>query len=97
VFDKVQEERAQRERLVYKEDGTVESSANKYSGKYILGNLLVCGDCSASYRRRTERGKAVWSVRRELKKEKRRAPTPPLWMKSGLKMFLVDWFAKMRL
>ena len=51
VFDKVQEEMANRARLVRKEDGTVESSNSKYNGKYLLGNLLVCGDCGASYRK----------------------------------------------
>jgi site-specific DNA recombinase len=60
VFDKVQEEMVRRARLVYKEDGTVESSIRKYNGKYFLGNFLACGDCGASYRRRTERGKVVW-------------------------------------
>lgn len=60
VFDKVQEEMAKRARLVSKEDGTVETSGSKYYGKYILGNLLVCGYCGASYRRRTERGKVIW-------------------------------------
>ncbi|SNS88232.1 Recombinase [Anaerovirgula multivorans] len=59
VFGKVQEEMARRARLVHKQDGTVEPSGSKYNGKYLLGNLLVCGDCGASYRRRTERGKVV--------------------------------------
>ncbi|HBC30063.1 MAG TPA: recombinase family protein, partial [Clostridiales bacterium] len=56
VFDKVQEEMVKRSRLVSNEDGKVEISGSRYNGKYILGNLLVCGDCGASYRRRTERG-----------------------------------------
>jgi len=60
VFDKVQKEMAKRARIVYKEDGAFESSTNKYNGKYLLGNLLVCGDCGTSYRRRTERGRVVW-------------------------------------
>lgn len=59
VFDKVQEDMARRARFVHKEDGTVESSVSKYNGKYPFGNLLVCGDYGASYRRRTERGKVV--------------------------------------
>ncbi len=59
VFDKVQEEMSKRLRVVTKEDGTSEVSGNKYNGKYILGNLLICGDCGSSYRRRTERGKVV--------------------------------------
>jgi len=51
VFDKVQEEMAKRARLVSKKDGTIEASGSKYNGKYLLGNLLICG---AYYRRRTE-------------------------------------------
>ncbi len=70
VFDKVQEEMARRARLVLKEDGTVESSKTKYNGKYLLGNLIVCGDCGASYRRRTERGKVVWRCATRIEKGK---------------------------
>lgn len=70
VFDKVQEEMAKRARLVHKEDGTAESSTSKYNGKYLLGNLLVCGHCGASYRRRTERGKVVWRCARRIEKGK---------------------------
>lgn len=57
-----------RVRLVYKEDGTVESRERKYNGKYLLGNLLVCRYCGAYYRRRTERGKC--GARIEKGKEK---------------------------
>lgn len=60
VFDKVQEEMDKRARVVYKADGTVESTGKRYNSKYLLGNILECGYCGASYRRRTERGKVVW-------------------------------------
>lgn len=70
VFDKVQEEMAKRSRFVSNEDGTAEISGSKYSGKYLLGNLLVCGDCGASYRRRTERGKVVWRCATRIEKGK---------------------------
>ena len=60
IFDKVQEEMARRARVVYKEDGTVESKGKRYNSKYLLGNILECGYCGSSYRRRTERGKVVW-------------------------------------
>ena len=70
VFDKVQEEMARRARLVYKDDGTVKTSGSKYNGKYLLGNLLVCGDCGASYRRRTERDKVVWRCATRIEKGK---------------------------
>lgn len=77
TFDKVQEEMANRARLVRKEDGKVESSTSKYNGKYLLGNLLVCGDCSASYRRRTERGKIVWRCATRIEKGRQACPNSP--------------------
>lgn len=77
VFDKVQEEMAKRARLVNKEDGSVEASGSKYNGKYLLGNLLVCGDCGASYRRRTERGKVVWRCATRIEKGKDACPDSP--------------------
>ncbi|GAB6084979.1 recombinase family protein [Alkaliphilus crotonatoxidans] len=77
IFDKVQEEMSKRARLVLKEDGTVESSTNKYSGKYLLGNLVVCGDYGTSYRRRTERGKVVWRCATRIEKGKDICPHSP--------------------
>ena len=68
VFDKVQEEMAKRSRFVNNEDGAAEIIRSKYSGKYLLGNLIVCGDCGASYRRRTERGKIVWRCATRIEK-----------------------------
>jgi site-specific DNA recombinase len=77
VFDNVQEEMSRRARLVQKKDGTVASSTSKYNGKYLLGNLLVCGDCGASYRRRTERGKVVWRCATRIEKGKDICPHSP--------------------
>lgn len=77
VFDKVQEEMAKRSRLVVKDDGTVEANGSKYNGIYFLGNLLVCGDCGASYRRRTERGKVVWRCATRIEKGKEACPHSP--------------------
>lgn len=68
VFDKAQEEMIKRSKLVNREDGTIETSGRKYNGKYLLGNLLVCGCCGASYRRRTERGKVVWRCATRIEK-----------------------------
>ena len=70
VFDKVQEEMAKRARLLHNEDGTIEASTSKYNGKYLVGNLLVWGNCGASYRRRTERGKVVWRCATRIEKGK---------------------------
>ena len=88
VFDKVQEEMARRARLIHTENGTVESSASKYNGKYLLENLLICGDCGASYRRRTERGKVVWRCATRIEKEKDACANSPTldeeWIKKVL-------------
>lgn len=77
VFNKVQEEMARRSRLVCKEDGYVEASGSKYNSKYLIGNLLICGDCGASYRRRTERGKVVWRCATRTEKGKEACPHSP--------------------
>jgi len=77
IFDKVQEEMAKRARIVTKEDGTVEACSSKYNDKYLFGNLLVCGDCNASYRRRTERGKVVWRCATRIEKRKDVCPNSP--------------------
>ena len=88
VFDKVQEEMAKRSRLVVQDDGIVETSGSKYNGKYLLGNLLVCGDCGASYRRRTEKGKVVWRCATRIEKGKEACPHSPTldeaWVKDTL-------------
>lgn len=70
VFDRVQEEMVKRARVIHLEDSAVCLSASKYNEKYLLGNLLVCGDCGATYRRRTERGKVVRRCTTRIEKEK---------------------------
>jgi site-specific DNA recombinase len=78
---------AKRSRFVLKEDGSVEASG-KYNGKYLLGNLLVCGDCGFPYRRRTERGKVVWRCATRIEKGKDACPNSPTlddgWMQDSL-------------
>lgn len=94
IFGKVQEEMNKRSRTVYKEDGTVELKARKYSGKYLLGNLLICGYCGASYRRRTERGKVVWRCATRMEKGKEScADSPTLkeeWIKEVLEEIICE-------
>ncbi|MFZ5944210.1 MAG: recombinase family protein [Bacillota bacterium] len=93
IFDKVQEEMTKRSRLVRKEDGSVEASG-KYNGKYFLGNLLVCGDCGAPYRRRTERGKVVWRCSTRIEKGKQQCSASPTlheaWIRERLSELLCD-------
>ena len=70
IFDRVQEELAKRSRVIHKDDGTTEIGKSRYNGKYVLGNLLACGECGAAYRRRTERGKVVWRCATRIEKGK---------------------------
>lgn len=70
IFGKVQEELAKRSRIIHKVDGTTEIGKSRYNGKYLLGNLLVCGECGVAYRRRTERGKVVWRCATRIEKGK---------------------------
>lgn len=77
VFDKVQEEMAKRARCVSNEGGTLETTRSKYNSKYILGNLLVCGDCDVPYRRRTERGKVVWRCATRIEKGRQACSNSP--------------------
>lgn len=79
---------AKRSRFISNEDGSVEISGTKYNGKYLLGNLLLCGDCGASYRRRTEHGKVVWRCATRIEKGKEACPHAPTldegWVKDVL-------------
>ena len=77
IFDKVQEEMLNRARLLRTADGNQISSGNRYSSKYLLSNLLVCGDCGGEFRRRTERGKIVWRCGRRMEKGKAECKNSP--------------------
>lgn len=60
----------QRARLLIDENEELVNSGNRYSSKYLLSNLLVCGNCGAGFRRRTERGKIVWRCGARMEKGK---------------------------
>ncbi|WZL81834.1 recombinase family protein [Vallitaleaceae bacterium 9-2] len=94
IFNRVQEEMKRRERIVRYDDGSIEVSKSKFNSKYILGNLLVCGDCGASYRRRTERGKVLWRCATRIEKGKDKCGLSPTineeWLKEQLSELICD-------
>lgn len=65
TFDNVQMEFAKRSNVKKKKEKGVKTELGKYSGKYALTELLVCGKCGSPYRR------TVW---RDNNNEKR-----PVW------------------
>lgn len=76
-----------RRRIVKYDDGTAEIR-KKYNGKNLLGNLLVCGECGASFRRRTERGKVVYRCATRMEKRREACKESPTveeeWVKAEL-------------
>lgn len=59
IFNRSQEIMKRRERVIRNDDRSIEASKSKFNSKYILSNLLVCGDCGSAHRRRMERGKVL--------------------------------------
>lgn len=53
IFNQVQEEIARRAGKRKVSQKTTRTENGKYSGKYALSELLICGDCGAHYRRVT--------------------------------------------
>ena len=49
------------------EDGSIEVR-KKYNAQNVLANVLVCGECGASFRRRTESGKVVYRCATRMEK-----------------------------
>jgi len=77
MFKQVQKEKAKRARFIKNADGTVTVSSTKYNGKYLLENLLVCGDCGVLFRRRTERGKVMWRCATRIEKGRESCANSP--------------------
>ena len=76
-----------RKRVVKHDDGTVETR-KKYNGQNLLGNIIVCGECGASFRRRTERGKVVYRCATRIEKGRDACKESPTmgeeWIKEEL-------------
>lgn len=86
-YFKVVCEMSRRKRVVKHDDGTIETR-KKYNGQNLLGNLLVCGECGASFRRRTERGKVVYRCATRIEKGRNACKESPTigeeWIKEEM-------------
>lgn len=87
TFEKVKQEMEIRKRVVQREDGSTEVR-KKYNAQNVLANVLVCGECGASFRRRTERGKVVYRCATRMEKGKAACDKSPTleetWLKDEL-------------
>lgn len=87
VYMKAVCEMNSRRRVVKHDDGTIEIR-KKYNGQNVLGNLLVCEECGASFRRRTERGKVVYRCATRIEKGREACKDSPTvegdWVKEEL-------------
>lgn len=52
IFNLAQQEKARRGAKSKKSDSAI-TELGKYSGKYVLSEILICGECGSPYRRRT--------------------------------------------
>ena len=57
-----------RRNLAVESDGEMVKLSRKYNPQNVLGNILECEACGASYRRRTERGKVVYRCATRIEK-----------------------------
>lgn len=75
-------------------DGDIKTSGKKYNGQNLLANLLVCEECGASFRRRTERGKVVYRCATRMDKGREACGSSPTieenWIKEELGKKICD-------
>ena len=94
VFDRVQEEMARRtSKRKVKEVGT-KTESGKYSSKYALTDMLICGHCGTPYRRctwsRDGKKKIVWRCISRLDYGKKYCPDSPSIEESTLQSVIVE-------
>jgi len=93
TFQRVQEEMARRSSLK-KVSSTAKTELAKYSGKYVLTELLSCGDCGSPYRRvtwtRPEGKKIVWRCINRLENGKKFCKDAPTLEESRIHTAVVS-------
>ncbi len=93
TFQRVQEEMARRSSL-RKVSATAKTELAKYSGKYVLTELLSCGNCGSPYRRvtwtRPEGKKIVWRCINRLENGKKFCKDSPTLEESRIHTAVVS-------
>lgn len=81
IFDRVQHEIARRSSLNCKRKMTAKTELGKYSSKYALTGVLICGKCATPYRRavwsKNGKKKAVWRCISRMEYGKKYCPDSP--------------------
>lgn len=94
TFDRVQQELARRSSLRKKKTKDVKTELGKYSGKYALSELLICGKCGTAYRRavwnKNGKKKAVWRCISRLEYGKKYCPDSPTVEETALHSAIVE-------
>ena len=77
-----------RKSLTVNVDGKMIKMNRKYNPQNVLGNILECEECGATYRRRTERGKVVYRCATRIEKGREACKESPTigeeWIKEEL-------------
>ena len=93
TFQKVQEEMARRSSL-RKTSSKTKTELGKYCGKYVLSELLVCGECGSPYRRViwTQKGvkRVVWRCQNRLEHGRKLCRQSPTWDEADLHAAVVS-------
>lgn len=93
TFQKVQEEIARRS-SIRRSSTRTKTELGKYCGKYVLSELLVCGECGSSYRRViwTQKGekRVVWRCINRLEHGKRICKQSPTWDEADIHAAVVS-------
>lgn len=87
TFQRVQEELARRSAL-RKTSSKTKTELGKYCGKYVLSELLVCGECGSPYRRvvwsRPEGKRIVWRCINRLEHGRKICKQSPTWNEADI-------------
>ncbi len=93
-FDRVQMELARRNSLKKKKQKGVKTELGKYSSKYALTELLICGKCGTAYRRsvwsKNGKKKAVWRCISRMEYGKKYCPDSPTIEETAIHRAIVE-------